>query len=797
MAANDGFELEVYDDELGRYVHVPAPSAKPLAVRKKKAAQAKEPSAGDYLNTLGDVLFVNPRNSAAATLGGAAYDYAAKSTPQSVRNDIVTAGDDAYKWLRKENKAIRAAPITESLRLIKAGFIDPLADPYRVFKQAATERARGNETGGKKLAAMVPLAVAGVLPQGRGAGKLAVKAGTEAAETAAVKGATKTATKGAEKKAAMGVTPEPRAKKAPEPLAVYHGTSSSFERLDPSRAKAGLGTYVTPNKAFAEEFTKGDGRVLSGTIAPENVVNLSSIGPFPQAKQVKTIARRIGADPDALKQVYADLARQQGDVHMFSLLENAGVDIPEKTAWQFQDWGQGSGEPAYVFSDPNLFAEAATKGAEKKVVKAEPKPRKEKYQPVEPVENPHPELANVEFPEGSGRGGAFAVANQVPIVGRKPFIAQSKKGYSGLSGGLPANRVVANVKPFVDMPPRQFITPEDLAKDFNSIIPFTGDKLRGGTEILDIAGRPQEGGVRAYAGPDFARQQLGVGGKEVWASGPSVISGLENAAKEGQERFGGRVAGVYTTMGPEAADQSTAMIDLIGKQIAAGDIDPKDLAVFDDMVRNTTRKDDEAVRDFIGFGTNPLAAIDQLNDIGRTTMGQRRTVTQLMNSAPFLNAGFPDIGANRAGISTPELLYAPEGTSGYSISALEPGKGPLAPEDVSMQHPNYSHKLGGTYLGGFEVGVPRELVWSQLYNRPEMKQYEPFRQLSYLFGRAPKAIRQDLGYNPLIQPLDQEWVDNVSEYINAVKKFGPDGFAEGGLAVHPAQVSSSGLAVRR
>lgn len=166
-----------------------------LSVRKKNAARAKKPSTGDYLRTAKDVLVVNPRNSAAATLGGAAYDYVTKATPQSVRNDIVTAGDDAYKWLRKENKAIRAAPITESLRLLKAGFIDPLADPYRVFKQAATERARGNTTGGKKLAAMVPLAVAGVLPQGRGAGKLAVKAGTEAAETAATKAATKAAMK--------------------------------------------------------------------------------------------------------------------------------------------------------------------------------------------------------------------------------------------------------------------------------------------------------------------------------------------------------------------------------------------------------------------------------------------------------------------------------------------------------------------------------------------------------------------------------------------------------------------------
>ena len=210
MAGNGGFEVSFYNDDTGQWeVGYRDPPAKPLAVRKKKTAQAKEPSAGDYLNTLGDVLFVNPRNSAAATLGGAAYDYAVKSTPRSVVRDITESAEDAGDWLRKEGKLIRAAPITESLRLLKAGFIDPLADPYRVFKQAATERARGNEVGGKKLAAMVPLAVAGVLPQGRGAGKLAVKAGTEAAETSAAKAATKKATKTATKKAA-----EPAKKKA-------------------------------------------------------------------------------------------------------------------------------------------------------------------------------------------------------------------------------------------------------------------------------------------------------------------------------------------------------------------------------------------------------------------------------------------------------------------------------------------------------------------------------------------------------------------------------------------------------
>jgi hypothetical protein len=163
--------------------------------KKKSAPRVTQPSTGDYLRTLGDMFVVNPRNSPAATLGGAAYDYVTRSTPQSVVRDIRNTAQDAGDWLRKEGKLIRAAPITESLRLLKAGYIDPLADPFRVFQQAATERSRGNEAGGQKLAAMVPLAVAGVLPQVRGAGNVATKVGVEAAEKAAVKGATKKATK--------------------------------------------------------------------------------------------------------------------------------------------------------------------------------------------------------------------------------------------------------------------------------------------------------------------------------------------------------------------------------------------------------------------------------------------------------------------------------------------------------------------------------------------------------------------------------------------------------------------------
>lgn len=424
---------------------------------------------------------------------------------------------------------------------------------------------------------------------------------------------------------------------------------------------------------------------------------------------------------------------------------------------------------------------AAVRSATKTATKASTK--RVKYQPVQPVENPHPELADVEFPAGSGRGGKFAVERKVPIVGRRPFIAQSPGGYSRLAGGLPANQVTVESQPFLEMPARQFIDPHDLVKEFRSAIPLVGDKLRGAEEIISISGRPQEGYSRVYSGPDFARQQMAAGGNEVWASGPSVISTLDRMALEGQEKYGGPVAGIYTAMGPEAVDQTTAMIETIGRQIAAADISAKDRRAFDDLIRNASRKDDEPIPNFVGFENDPFAAIDQLNDIRNISMAQRRMLTQAMNAKPWLEAGFPDIGANRAGLTIPDLLYAPEGTSGYMISALEPGKGALPDEAVSMRHPNYLKKLGGTYLGGFEVGVPRELVWSNLYGHPDMKKYEDFRQLGYLFTRPPREIRADFGHDPRIQPLDTEWADRIAEYIDAVKKYGEEPYASGGRVV--------------
>jgi len=304
-----------------------------LSVRKKNATRAKKPSTGDYLRTAKDMLVVHPRNSAAATLGGAAYDYVTKSTPKSVMRDITESAEDAGDWLRKEGKLIRAAPITETLRLLKAGYIDPLAEPFRVFKQAATERARGNESGGKKLAAMVPFAVAGAVPQLGGASKAATKAGVEAAETAATKAvtkkatktATKTTTKGAEKKVAaksseMAVTP--KTKKGPDVVQRKTRNISKAKAEGQKIPGAPLGVNTPADEARRrKEYA--------------NTMELGRAGASWYDDSGKAILENVGDDPAK--------ARRASEV--FSIT-SSGTGVPANTGFAIKGINQAS------FGDP-------------------------------------------------------------------------------------------------------------------------------------------------------------------------------------------------------------------------------------------------------------------------------------------------------------------------------------------------------------------------------------------------------------------------------------------------------------
>lgn len=125
-----------------------------VPVKAKPAPQKPKPSAKDYAATAANVFFGDPRDlwSMYGDIGSAARDYLSNTTP----SEMASAAVDA---LKAEGRALRAAPVGESLNLLKAGFIDPLTAPFDVAAEAAQLRAEGNEEGARRLASLaVPLA---------------------------------------------------------------------------------------------------------------------------------------------------------------------------------------------------------------------------------------------------------------------------------------------------------------------------------------------------------------------------------------------------------------------------------------------------------------------------------------------------------------------------------------------------------------------------------------------------------------------------------------------------------------
>jgi len=216
MAAGDTFGLEVFDDELGRYVVVPDPSAKPLAVRKQspkatqkrrfEAKQAERRRANEAATANVDKL-----GSGIASIPSRIVNYIKSSTPSSVGRDVKGLATATYEAATEDPNAFIEDAIFSPLAAIR--------DFGDVRETARKLRAQGRDAEAEKMEAMAGTAVLSAVPiLGRPAG-VATRKAIKAAEKTAVKSATKAAPKTAAPKA------KPLAAKRPAQL---EGADSPF-----------------------------------------------------------------------------------------------------------------------------------------------------------------------------------------------------------------------------------------------------------------------------------------------------------------------------------------------------------------------------------------------------------------------------------------------------------------------------------------------------------------------------------------------------------------------------------------
>ena len=244
MAAGDGFGLEVFDDATGRYVRVPDPAAKPLAVRKQSAKEAQKRRfdakvAERRRNNAGATENLSALGSGTASIPGRVVNYIKSSSPSSVARDVKGIAMDTYK-----------AAVEDPNAFIEDAIVSPLAairDFGDVRAAARKLRAQGRTDEAEAMEAMAGTTVLSALPIiGRPAG-VAVRNAIKAAEKTAIKGAKKAATK-APKPKTPDITVTPK-KKGPDVVQRKTRNISKAKAEGPKIAGAPLGVNTAADEA--------------------------------------------------------------------------------------------------------------------------------------------------------------------------------------------------------------------------------------------------------------------------------------------------------------------------------------------------------------------------------------------------------------------------------------------------------------------------------------------------------------------------------------------------------------------
>jgi hypothetical protein len=302
---------------------------------------------------------------------------------------------------------------------------------------------------------------------------------------------------------------------------------------------------------------------------------------------------------------------------------------------------------------------------------------------------------------------------------------------------IPISEMKMDLQPIANLPPKIIASPEKMQG--GAIVPFVGDRSAAGQNLLGVGDVKFQTPVTLEGGYDFMRMQSPTG--SIWASDKGASQSLQNKIDEAA-KAGGDVYGVYSAMGPESMNFNTMMSDALLEQMKAGKISKKNIAAFDREVRSLRPE---------WKGVMSPDSRAQLESNGAL----RHVFVDRMQLDEFQNAGFPNIAYTRYAITDPLLLNEPMYSGGLAIGKMKPGAA-LITNPVSP-HKTYDTQLAGQYFGGFEQSLPKEILFPDWYKmRREIKAPESGDVRSFQLSKP-------------IQPTNQEWLDNLMNYVETQK----------------------------
>ncbi len=281
---------------------------------------------------------------------------------------------------------------------------------------------------------------------------------------------------------------------------------------------------------------------------------------------------------------------------------------------------------------------------------------------------------------------------------------------------------------------KKTVTPEDFPVG-GYFTQLYGDRSNVGDLIETASGR-LDSPLELQGGQGFLRNKA----TGIWASHPGPMTGISNRVKVASEK-GKPVYGVFSPMSGQSTDFAKMTTDLMLDKLGKSEPTKAAIKKFDKEMK--AKHDDF-----------PGVMSEKLDDWLAETGNHRYDLSKVMAKGEYTKAGFPDFAEIRHAIQDPELRdleFGMSPLSGQSIGKLDEA-GTLQPSI----HKTYPVEMPGEYVGGFDVPVPRGMIFRDWFDA---------RRRDNPGATAAHEGKSFMGSH-IMQPIDQQLIDTLMTYRN-------------------------------
>jgi hypothetical protein len=283
---------------------------------------------------------------------------------------------------------------------------------------------------------------------------------------------------------------------------------------------------------------------------------------------------------------------------------------------------------------------------------------------------------------------------------------------------------------------RNVITPEDIPIGSN-LTNLSGDQSGIGVLKNSLSGTSK---VDLDGGFGYPQRV----GDDIWNSHGPVVNQIQSIADATPNK---KTFALTTDMTPIALHFN----NMVNKRFFEL-FDRKAISNADDINETIAKtfkssKNPDGVTGFPGI-TSPKFKkwMNKLNGTNRST------VFLALDKGGMQKLGVPDLGEIKHSISSPDSRYRQSSLDplvGYNAAEIIPGNVGIPNELLDIPHGTYPMGMKGNYPGGFDVKLPRSVVYPQWAEKVAGR------------GLAPAQVQGSFRQNKIIQPVTQQWQDKA------------------------------------